>query len=67
MRKVKSKKKSLVEFRWGDKRSPSKILRVSPEVREIADQIADFDRRRWFDDVVRDAWAMRRFAPVLKS
>lgn len=64
MKKIKQKKKSLVEFRWGEKRSPSKILRVSPEVRAIVDRIKDSDRRRWVDAVIKDAWSHLAYDPV---
>lgn len=68
--KVKNSKKSLssplVSFRWGDKRTPSYIVRVSFESRKMLDQIIDKDRRRWLDQVIKFAFDQQLFSPLFK-
>lgn len=49
---------SILVCRWGRKRSPSRIVRVSPWLRSVLDKIPQPLRRRFLDDVVKD-WLSR--------
>ena len=62
-----TKGKSILRFRWGDKRSKGHILRVDPIVRHIVDSLVESDRRRWVSAVIHDAYKHRLFKPQIKE
>lgn len=57
--------KQILRCRWGKKRTPSRILRVSNSVYETVHLVKESDRRRWLDDVVLSAFRDRLHSPIL--
>lgn len=60
------KGKSILQCRWGKPREKGHIMRVDSSVHDIVQKIDESDRRRWVSAVIRDAFRLRAFSPILR-